>query len=155
MAFSRKKKILHCSHLHGGAGQELLAQRSSAQTQALLQFNALSFHFFFPISLLFFFFPVLEIPHGLLMAHGCKFRFLVAALLTVSCKHLTRGWVHLQRSILTWVRMDRCPKNLVLLQGVKKEQTSDIPVLEGAIPPSLASSFIVWMRSRTENRCAI
>lgn len=81
----RKKKILHCSHLHSGAGQEL-----PAQSQALLQFSALSSHFF---PFLCFFFPsVLEIPHGLFMAHAWEFSFLDAALLAVSCKHLTRGW---------------------------------------------------------------
>lgn len=88
MALSRKK-ILHCSHLQGGAGQELLAQNPSYQSQALLQFSALSFHFFLFLG---FFYPVQEIPLGLLMAHGSKFSFLGAALLTVSCKHLTRGW---------------------------------------------------------------
>lgn len=89
MALS-KKKILHCSHLHGGAGQELLAQSSSDQSQALLQFTALSSHFF-PF-LCFFSPPLLEIPHGLFMAHAWEFSFLGAALLAVSCKHLTRGW---------------------------------------------------------------
>lgn len=105
MVLSRKK-ILHCSHLHVGAGQELLAQSSSDQSQALLHCSALSFHFF-PISLLFF--PCSgDSPWPF---NACKFSFLGAALLQMWAANISPGaGLHLQRTILTWARMDRYPK---------------------------------------------